>query len=26
LPWYQRPEALGIAVLVLALILNVIFW
>jgi SSS family solute:Na+ symporter len=26
LPWYQRPEALGIAVLVLALILNIIFW
>jgi SSS family solute:Na+ symporter len=26
LPWYQRPEALAIAVLVLALILNIIFW
>src|SRR6202050_3218993 len=26
LSWYQRPEALGIAVLVLALILNIIFW
>jgi SSS family solute:Na+ symporter len=26
LPWYQRPEALGITVLVLALILNIIFW
>jgi len=26
LPWYQRPEALGVAVLVLALILNIIFW
>src|SRR5580692_5024558 len=25
-PWYKRPEALGIAVLVLALILNMIFW
>jgi SSS family solute:Na+ symporter len=25
-PWYQRPEALGITVLVLALILNIIFW
>jgi SSS family solute:Na+ symporter len=25
-PWYKRPEALGIAVLVLALILNIIFW
>ncbi len=26
LPWYERPEALGIFVLVLALILNIIFW
>jgi len=26
LPWYQRPEALGILVLVLAVILNIIFW
>ena len=26
LPWYQRPEALGIFVLVLAVILNIIFW
>ncbi|MGA7924494.1 MAG: sodium:solute symporter family protein, partial [Candidatus Sulfotelmatobacter sp.] len=26
LPWYKRPEAFGIVVLVLALILNIIFW
>jgi solute:Na+ symporter, SSS family len=26
LPWYKRPEALAILVLVLALILNIIFW
>jgi SSS family solute:Na+ symporter len=26
LPWYKRPEVLGIAVLVLAVILNIIFW
>jgi solute:Na+ symporter, SSS family len=26
LPWYRRPEALAIVVLVLALILNIIFW
>jgi len=26
LPWYQKPEALGILVLVLALVLNIIFW
>jgi SSS family solute:Na+ symporter len=25
-PWYKRPEALAILVLVLALILNIIFW
>ena len=26
LPWYKRPEALAVLVLVLALILNIIFW
>jgi SSS family solute:Na+ symporter len=26
LPWYQRPEVLGVVVLGLALILNIIFW
>jgi SSS family solute:Na+ symporter len=26
LPWYQRPAAWGIGVLVMALILNIIFW
>jgi SSS family solute:Na+ symporter len=26
LPWWQRPAAFGIAVLVLAVVLNVIFW
>jgi SSS family solute:Na+ symporter len=26
LPWYKRPEALAVLVLVLALILNMIFW
>ena len=26
LPWWQRPAAFGIAVLVLAIVLNVVFW
>ena len=26
LPWYQRPAVLGVVVLVLALMLNIIFW
>jgi SSS family solute:Na+ symporter len=26
LPWYQRPAALGVIVLLMTLVLNIIFW